>query len=94
MDRTSVIRAQIDEAALLQAAGPPTDLYLRWRDRSAELLRDLVGGDHPLHAAFREAVGPLEPIAAEGLSIEGEHGMRVRIQRGAGVLRRVLGEGG
>lgn len=94
MDRTSVIREQINEAARLQAAGPPTDLYLRWRDRSDELLRDLVGADHPLRAAFREAIAPVEAVAAEGLAIEGGHGMRVRIERGARVLRQVLGESG
>ena len=91
MDRSSVIRAQIEQATRLQAAGPPTDQYLRWRDRSDELLADLVGADHPLRAEFREAVAPMDPLDAEGLQIEGEHGMQVRIERGASILRRVLG---
>ena len=94
MDRDGVIRAQIDEAARLRAAGPPTDEYLRWRDRSAELLTDLAGAGHPLHAAFQAAVGPIGPLDAEGLQIDGAHGMAVRIDDGAQVLRRALGEGG
>ncbi len=93
MDRSSVIRAQIAQANRLQAAGPPTDQYLRWRDRSDELLADLVGADHPLRAEFRDAVAPQDPLDSEGLQIEGEHGMRVRIERGAGVLQRLLGAG-
>lgn len=92
MDRTSVIRAQIDQARRLTAAGPPTDQYLRWRDRSDELLGDLVGNDHPLRRAFREAVAPNDPLDAEGLQIEGAHGMQVRIERGARVLSQLLGE--
>ena len=92
MDRTGVIQEQIGQAVLLHAAGPPTDQYLRWRDRSDELLADLVGADHPLRAAFRDAVGPMDPLDTEGLQIEGAHGMRVRIQRGAQVLRQLLGE--
>ena len=75
MDRTSVIRGQIDQAARLRAAGPPTDQYLRWRDRSDALLTDLVGADHPLRAAFRAAVAPMDPLDSEGLQIEGAHGM-------------------
>ncbi len=94
MDRDSVIRAQIDEAARLRAAGPPTDAYLRWRDRSAELLTDFVGAEHPLRAAFQAAVGPIDPLDSEGLQIDGAHGMAVRIADGAQVLRRALGEGG
>ena len=94
MDRDSVIRAQIDEAASLRAAGPPTDAYLRWRDRSAELLTDFVGAEHPLRAAFQAAVGPIDPLDSEGLQIDGAHGMAVRIDDGAQVLRRALGEDG
>lgn len=94
MDRSSVIRAQIEQAERLQAAGPPTDQYLRWRDRSDEFLADLVGADHPLRTDFRDAVAPLDPLDSEGLQIEGKHGMRVRIERGASVLRRVLGASG
>jgi hypothetical protein len=94
MDRHSVIRAQIDEAARLRAAGPPTDAYLRWRDRSAELLRDLLGPSHPLLAAFQAAVGPIDPLDSEGLQIDGAHGMAVRIDGGAAVLRHAIGEAG
>lgn len=94
MDRRDVIRTQIDEAARLRAAGPPTDAYLRWRDRCAELLRDLVGPAHPLHAAFEAAVGPIDPLDSEGMQIEGAHGMAVRIEDGAAVLRRLLREDG
>ena len=94
MDRDSIIRAQIDEAARLRAAGPPTDAYLRWRDRSAELLTDFVGAGHPLRAAFQAAVGPIDPLDSEGMQIEGAHGMAVRIDEGAQVLRRLLGEDG
>ncbi|PZC47700.1 MAG: hypothetical protein DK306_001036 [Chloroflexi bacterium] len=92
MDRTQVIRAQIDQASRLIAAGPPTDEYLRWRDRSHELLTDLVGREHPLQQAFQAAVAPFDPLDAEGMQIEGAHGMQVRIQQGAQVLRRILGD--
>jgi hypothetical protein len=92
MDRTSIIRGQIDQAVRLRAAGPPTDQYLRWRDRSDALLTDLVGVDHPLRTAFRAAVAPIDPLDSEGLQVEGAHGMKVRIQGGEQVLREVLGE--
>jgi hypothetical protein len=92
MDRAMVIRRQLEQAQRLHAAGPPTDEYLRWRDGADELLRDLVGADHPLRQAFRQAVAPVDALDCEGLQIEGEHGMAVRIDRGAEVLRHVLGE--
>ena len=92
MDRVDRIREQIDQAARLQSAGPPTDAYLRWRDGVDLLLADLLGNAHNLRQSFREAVGPFDPLDAEGLAIEGESGMRLRIDRGTKVLRQALGQ--
>ena len=92
MDRTALIRDCLQEAARLRATGPITDEYLRWRDGTDEILVDLLGPAHELRQAFRRAVGPFQPLDAEGLQIEGEHGMRLRLERGAQVLQRLLGE--
>ncbi len=92
MDRATTIREHLAQAAQLRAAGPPSDAYLRWRDGVDLLLADLLGSAHTLRQAFREAVGPFDPLDAEGLAIEGEAGMRVRIERGTQVLRQLLGE--
>ena len=67
---------------------------MRWRDDADELLADLVGPEHPVRRDFRRAVGPFDPLDAEGLQIGGPDGLHVRLQRGADVLRTVLGEDG
>ncbi len=92
MDSADYIRECLDQARRLWASGPTTDEYLRWRDQTDELLHDLLGTEHALSQQFRAAVGPFHPLDAEGLAIEGEHGMRVRIQRGRAVLHEILGE--
>ena len=92
IDSSDLIRACLGRARRLHASGPTTIDYLRWREEVDELLVDLLGADHTLRRQFRSAVGPFDPLDAEGLQIEGEHGMGVRIQRGAGVLQTILGE--
>jgi hypothetical protein len=91
-DAADLIRACIGQARRLRATGPTTIDYLRWREQAEELLTDLLGAEHTLRLQFHSAVGPFDPLDAEGLQIEGEHGMRVRIQRGTGVLQAILGE--
>ena len=92
MNRADSIREQIAQADRLRSSGPPTDAYLRWRDGVDLLLADLLGSANKLRQSFREAVGPFDPLDAEGLAIEGESGMRLRIDRGTKVLRQVLGQ--
>ncbi len=91
-DAAALIRACIGQARRLRATGPTTIDYLQWRAQVDEQLVDLLGAEHTLRQQFRSAVGPFGPLDAEGLQIEGEHGMRVRIQRGTEVLQTILGE--
>ena len=85
-----LIRGCLGSTRRLRATGPTTIDFLRWREEVDELLVDLLGADHTLRLAFRSAVGPFDSLDAEGLQIEGEHGMRVRVQRGADVLQTIL----
>ena len=90
IDSSDLIRACLGQARRLHASGPTTIDYLRWREEVDELLVDLLGSDHTLRLAFRSAAGPFDSLDAEGLQIEGEHGMQVRVQRGADVLQTIL----
>ena len=92
MDSTEILREQIALARRLRATGPTTIDYLRWRDDTDELLRTLMGADADLVARFRKALGPYDALDAEGIQIDGEHGMRVRIERGEALLGTLLGE--
>lgn len=92
MDRTTAIRQSLARIQWLRATGPPTLEYLRWRDGAEEVLRDLLGAAHPLLQDFLAAVGEREAVDAEGLQVDGPHGMRPRLARAEAVLRQVLGE--
>ena len=85
-----LIRDCLGRTRRLRATGPTTIDFLRWREEVDELLVDLLGSDHTLRLAFRSAAGPFDSLDAEGLQIEGEHGMQVRVQRGADVLQTIL----
>jgi hypothetical protein len=89
-DSADLIRACLGRTLRLRATGPTTIDFLRWREEVDELLVDLLGPDHTLRLEFRTAVGPFDSLDAEGLQIEGEQGMRVRVQRGADVLQTIL----
>ena len=90
INSADLIRACLGRAHRLRATGPTTIDFLRWREEGDELLVDLIGAEHALRQAFRNAVGPFESLDAEGLQIDGAHGMRVRVQRGAEVLQTIL----
>jgi len=92
MDRLEILRNTIRDADQLRATGPTTDSYLRWRDGVDELLADLLGPDHRTRRAFQDAVTPDRALDAEGIQIEGAHGMVVRIDQGVAVIRTLLGE--
>ena len=94
MDRADLLRHSLAQAQDLRATGPTTDAYLRWRDEADEILADLLGPEHAVRRDFRLAVGPFDPLDAEGLQISGPDGLRSRLQRGADVLRTVLGQHG
>ena len=94
MDRAALIRDSIQQIARLRADGPTTIDYLRWRDATAELLVDMLGPEHSGVRAFREAVGPGAPGEAEGLQIQGQHGMLPRLEQAETALRGLLGEEG
>ncbi len=91
MDSTEILHEQIARARRLRASGPTTIDYLRWRDDTDALLSSLMGPDAELVTQFREALGPYDALDAEGIQIDGEHGMQVRIERGETLLRTLLG---
>ena len=92
MDRLEILRNTVRDADYLRASGPATDAYLRWRDGADELLADLLGPDHRTRRAFHDAVAPNRALDAEGIQVEGAHGMLWRIDQGVAVLRTLLGE--
>ena len=89
MTTAALIAEQLASARRIRADGPTTIDYLRWRDATDELLVDLLGASHTGVAAFRAAVGPTHAKDAEGLQIDGPHGMLARLDRGTAVLRRL-----
>ena len=92
MDRAAHIRDSMQQIARLRAGGPTTIDYLRWRDATDELLIDMLGPEHSAVRAFREAVGPAVRADAEGLQVQGQHGMLPHLERAEAALRRLLGE--
>lgn len=91
MDNTEILHEQIARARRLRASGPTTIDYLRWRDDTNALLSSLMGPDAEMVTRFREALGPYDALDAEGIQIDGEHGMQVRIERAETLLRTLLG---
>jgi len=92
MDRAELLRHLLARARWLQATGPRTDEFLRWRDEACETMADLLGAEHELTTQLRASVGPFDAVEAEGLQIHGPDGMLARIEQATPILRRVLGE--